>query len=86
MGILRELVAMERIQITRHFENEVSIRHLAISQALKRKMSLNAISKNAGVSIETLTRAYDYTLSADYIIALIRATTRALRMVYQKQS
>ena len=61
MGILRELVAMERIQITRHFENEVIIRHLAISQALKRNMSLNAISKNTGVSIETLTRAYDYT-------------------------
>ena len=61
MGILWELVAMERIQITRHFEIEVSIRHLAISQALKRNMSLNAISKNAGVSIETLTRAYDYT-------------------------
>ena len=50
-----------------------SIRHLAISQALRRNVSLNAISKNAGVSIETLTRAYDHTQSADYIMELTKS-------------
>ena len=50
-----------------------SIRHLAISQALRRNVSLNAISKNAGVSIETLTRAYDHTQSADYILELTKS-------------
>mgnify|MGYP001360111803 CR=1 len=45
-----------------------SIRHTAISQALRRNVSLNAISKNAGVSIDTLTRAYDHTQSSDYIM------------------
>ena len=50
-----------------------SIRHTAISQALRRNVSLNAISKNAGVSIETLTRAYDHTQSSDYIIELTKS-------------
>ena len=49
-----------------------SIRHTAISQALRRNVSLNAISKNAGVSIETLTRAYDHTQSSDYIMELTK--------------
>ena len=50
-----------------------SIRHTAISQALRRNVSLNAISKNAGVSIETLTRAYDHTQSSDYIMELTKS-------------
>jgi len=49
-----------------------SIRHLAISQALRRNVSLTAISKNAGVSIETLTRAYDHTESSDYVFELTK--------------
>ena len=49
-----------------------SIRHLAISQALRRNVSLTAISKNAGVSIETLTRAYDHTESFDYVLELTK--------------
>ena len=44
-----------------------SIRHTAITQALRRNVPLQAISHNAGVSIETLTRAYDHTESSDYI-------------------
>jgi len=44
-----------------------SIRHTAITQALRRNVPLQAISHNAGVSIETLMRAYDHTESSDYI-------------------
>jgi len=50
-----------------------SIRHTAITYALRRNVSLNAISKNAGVSVETLTRAYDHTQSADYIMELTKS-------------
>ena len=47
-----------------------SIRHTAITQALRRNVPLQGISHNAGVSIETLTRAYDHTESTDYIMQL----------------
>ena len=49
-----------------------SIRHSAISNALRRNVSLNAVSKNAGVSVETLSRAYDHTESADYILEMTK--------------
>ena len=49
-----------------------SIRHTAINNSLRRNVSLNAISKNAGVSVETLTRAYDHTQSSDYIMELTK--------------
>ena len=49
-----------------------SIRHSAISNALRRNVSLNAVSKNAGVSVETLSRAYDHTDSSDYILELTK--------------
>ena len=49
-----------------------SIRHTAISNFLRRNVSLNAISKNAGLSVETLTRAYDHTQSSDYIMELTK--------------
>ena len=49
-----------------------SIRHSAISNALRRNVSLNAVSKNAGVSVETLSRAYDHTESTDYILEMTK--------------
>ena len=32
----------------------------------------SAVSKNAGVSVETFTRAYDHTESADYILEMTK--------------
>ena len=50
-----------------------SIRHSIISHLLADGVNLNAISKNAGVSIETMTLAYDHTESVDYINEITKA-------------
>ena len=49
-----------------------SIRHTAISNMLRRGISINAVSKNAGVSIDTLSRAYDHTQSDDYVAEITK--------------
>lgn len=49
-----------------------SIRHSAITWSLMRNVNLNAISKNSGVSVETLTRVYDHTQSEDYIAEIVK--------------
>ena len=49
-----------------------SIRHSAITWSLMRNVNLNAISKNSGVSIETLTRVYDHTQSENYIAEIVK--------------
>ena len=49
-----------------------SIRHTAISNMLRRGISINAVSKNAGVSIDTLSRTYDYTQSDDYVAEITK--------------
>ena len=44
----------------------------SISSHLFRNVNLNAISKNSGVSVETLTRVYDHTQSEDYIAEIVK--------------
>ena len=43
-----------------------------MSNMLRRGISINAISKNASVSIDTLSRAYDYTQSDDYVAEITK--------------
>ncbi len=49
-----------------------SIGHTAISNLLRQGISINAVSKNAGVSIDTLSRAYDHTQSDDYVAEITK--------------
>lgn len=49
-----------------------SIRHTTISNMLRRGISINAFSKNAGVSIDTLSPAYDHTQSDDYVAEITK--------------
>ena len=49
-----------------------SIRHSVITRSLMRNVNLNSISKNSGVSVETLTRVYDHTQSEDYIAEIVK--------------
>ena len=49
-----------------------SIRLTAISNMLRRGISINAVSKNAGVSIDSLSRAYDHTQSDDYVAEITK--------------
>ena len=39
---------------------------------LRRGISINAVSKNAGVSIDTLSRTYDFTQSDDYVAEITK--------------
>ena len=39
---------------------------------LRRGISINAVSKNAGVSIDTLSRAYDHTQGDDYVAEITK--------------
>jgi len=67
---------LKRIGLDKDAEGRVysiySIRHSAITWSLMRNVNLNAISKNSGVSIETLTRVYDHTQSEDYIAEIVK--------------
>ena len=62
-----------------------SIRHSIISHLLADGVNLNAISKNAGVSIETMTRAYDHTESVDYINEITKADKTKFDEFYEPQ-
>ena len=63
-----------------------SIRHSIISHLLADGVNLNAISKNAGVSIETMTRAYDHTESVDYINEITKADKTKFDEFYEPMS
>jgi|MDTB01.1.fsa_nt_gb integrase len=49
-----------------------SIRHSSITFSLLRNVDINAVSKNAGVSIETMTRVYDHAISTDFMSELTK--------------